>query len=485
MKKITLLALVFTLFSTLQSCKETDGVEKIVVPVVKLEAKFYQPSPFEYDSEKDYLQASFSTEGRQFSTFGTIDPTGIPGAVKRIVVSDSVSGENSMILLDQNGEPAFMYSVDVALGTRSNSLIEFENSNAFETIVRMYLYDWENRIGILLLESKVRRSGSELIAENTFLNEKSVFTSLRRSTPTIKKKENQSFSRPIHRLDELLKSKVTRGVEAQLSIEDFYNTIENFRNSTVTAIWENGTSAGAILVVLGVAVGGTAISPLVLAGAGVMLASEAVPFFTSDRWTDALQSLRNASEVLENPVSELEDLVVERFEGYNFPTTEHWPAVEVPNINLSRIQETVELFLTTDNESLDDLPDSQGVLQIGISWNTNLTDVDLWVYDPSGELIYFENPNSVSGGYLDRDDVDGFGPENVYWNAPIPDGEYSVIVDYFSCRFGDICTPTNVELKISNGLGDIIERFITLNNSQLQQGPLKFVVENGRILPFQ
>lgn len=70
-----------------------------------------------------------------------------------------------------------------------------------------------------------------------------------------------------------------------------------------------------------------------------------------------------------------------------------------------------------------------GALQISLSWGT-ATDQDLHVIDPFGEEIYFADETSSSGGFLDRDDTNGFGPENVYWqNAP--DGKYIVEVhDY-------------------------------------------------------
>lgn len=71
-----------------------------------------------------------------------------------------------------------------------------------------------------------------------------------------------------------------------------------------------------------------------------------------------------------------------------------------------------------------------GSLQISLSWNTP-TDQDLHVIDPFGELIYFSNPSSISGGQLDRDDVDGFGPENIFWLDDAPDGEYLVSVNDF------------------------------------------------------
>lgn len=71
-----------------------------------------------------------------------------------------------------------------------------------------------------------------------------------------------------------------------------------------------------------------------------------------------------------------------------------------------------------------------GSLQITLSW-TNGTDQDLHVTDPSGEIIYYANKTSSTGGQLDRDDTDGYGPENIYWLQNAPDGEYKVQVhDY-------------------------------------------------------
>ncbi|KAA3645202.1 MAG: hypothetical protein DWP98_11870 [Bacteroidetes bacterium] len=71
-----------------------------------------------------------------------------------------------------------------------------------------------------------------------------------------------------------------------------------------------------------------------------------------------------------------------------------------------------------------------GSLQISLSWDTE-TDQDLYVTDPSGEVISYQNEYSNSGGELDRDDTDGFGPENIFWKTSAPDGNYMVRVhDY-------------------------------------------------------
>lgn len=72
-----------------------------------------------------------------------------------------------------------------------------------------------------------------------------------------------------------------------------------------------------------------------------------------------------------------------------------------------------------------------GALQISLSWD-KANDQDLHVFDPSGEEIDYTNTSSLSGGQLDRDDLDGFGPENIYWLENAPDGTYQVKVDDYA-----------------------------------------------------
>ena len=73
-----------------------------------------------------------------------------------------------------------------------------------------------------------------------------------------------------------------------------------------------------------------------------------------------------------------------------------------------------------------------GDVQVTLTW-TNTADIDLWVTDPFGELIYWAHPSSASGGELDVDDRNGYGPENIFWpQGGAPTGTYIVDVDYYS-----------------------------------------------------
>ena len=55
-----------------------------------------------------------------------------------------------------------------------------------------------------------------------------------------------------------------------------------------------------------------------------------------------------------------------------------------------------------------------GDVQVSLAW-TVAPDVDLYVTDPFGSVLNYQNKVASSGGKLDRDDTDGFGPENIFW----------------------------------------------------------------------
>lgn len=88
-----------------------------------------------------------------------------------------------------------------------------------------------------------------------------------------------------------------------------------------------------------------------------------------------------------------------------------------------------------------------GDIKITLSWDTE-ADIDLWVTDPNNEKIWYENPQSASGGTLDRDDTDGYGAENIYWPVnESPFGTYIVQIHYFGPEDGPT---TNCTIRIKN-----------------------------------
>jgi hypothetical protein len=77
-----------------------------------------------------------------------------------------------------------------------------------------------------------------------------------------------------------------------------------------------------------------------------------------------------------------------------------------------------------------------GDVQVSIAWS-GASDIDLHIFDPAGEEIFYDNKQSASGGMLDLDSnaacaIDGRNAENVVWPAAgAPRGQYRVVVDYY------------------------------------------------------
>lgn len=91
-----------------------------------------------------------------------------------------------------------------------------------------------------------------------------------------------------------------------------------------------------------------------------------------------------------------------------------------------------------------------GKIQITLTWNTE-ADVDLYLDEPDGNTIYYANDTSNAGdGFLDVDDMDGFGPENIFYEEDVPAGEYTVRVHMYSASTQDLPTSYTVKVKRDN-----------------------------------
>jgi len=98
-----------------------------------------------------------------------------------------------------------------------------------------------------------------------------------------------------------------------------------------------------------------------------------------------------------------------------------------------------------------------GDLQVTLTWNTGIpeppdgakadsVDLDLHVIEPSGFEVYFADPVGPTAT-LDRDNVWGFGPENIFV-APgmAAAGTYDVYVDQWYCN----TFPTTATIRVTS-----------------------------------
>lgn len=84
-----------------------------------------------------------------------------------------------------------------------------------------------------------------------------------------------------------------------------------------------------------------------------------------------------------------------------------------------------------------DPPLGTGDIQVTLTW-ASTNDLDLWVTDPLGTTIYYQNPSSETGGQLDVDanagcsDLTNRPVENIFWSTGgAPQGNYTVQVQYY------------------------------------------------------
>jgi hypothetical protein len=93
-----------------------------------------------------------------------------------------------------------------------------------------------------------------------------------------------------------------------------------------------------------------------------------------------------------------------------------------------------------DNNAGSDLPGGTGEVKVTLQW-TNCADLDLWVTDPCGNMIYYDSPAANCSGKFGQLDVDSNAAcyslncstpaENIYW-VTAPSGSYAVQVNYYT-----------------------------------------------------
>lgn len=104
---------------------------------------------------------------------------------------------------------------------------------------------------------------------------------------------------------------------------------------------------------------------------------------------------------------------------------------------------TADVTMVAEDETQDDQFDKRlereggkrGVMQASLMWD-NYNDLDLHMFTPSGERIYFNNRHSSCGGELDVDmnvKPSSNSPiENVFWDEMPPPGKYKVAVHHYA-----------------------------------------------------
>lgn len=116
-----------------------------------------------------------------------------------------------------------------------------------------------------------------------------------------------------------------------------------------------------------------------------------------------------------------------------------------------------------------------GDVQVTLQWST-IDDIDLWVIDPSGEAIYYQQPRADSGGNLDVDANLGCHPnvltsepvENIFWpTGEAPGGHYTVRVMYYRNCSSILPVDYHVRVLVNGQVAEFDGRLTAEGESQV------------------
>jgi len=112
-------------------------------------------------------------------------------------------------------------------------------------------------------------------------------------------------------------------------------------------------------------------------------------------------------------------------------------------------------------------------MKVTLTWNVGPdNDVDLWVQDPTSEWCGWTNATTAIGGWLDVDDVSGYGPENFRLSQDAVDanpGTYNVRVHYYSDS-GEGPTIPTLHIVLNEGQNNQVTRTLVgpaLNDNEM------------------
>ncbi|MEW6709891.1 MAG: DUF2135 domain-containing protein [Candidatus Riflebacteria bacterium] len=176
------------------------------------------------------------------------------------------------------------------------------------------------------------------------------------------------------------------------------------------------------------------------------------------------QSYRDLALVLgragrfEEAITLLADVVAKTWDG-RFPEIEVIALEELNNLIVKAKKAGITSFKV--DERLIKPIDVD--LRIVMTWDADMTDMDLWVIEPSGEKAFYSNPRSAIGGLVSRDFTRGYGPEE-YMIRKAKTGTYEIQTNFFGSTSQKIAGAVTLQVDIFTNYGrdDEKRRSVTL-----------------------
>ena len=91
-------------------------------------------------------------------------------------------------------------------------------------------------------------------------------------------------------------------------------------------------------------------------------------------------------------------------------------------------------------------------IRVVLTWDTDNSDMDLWVTDPEEERCYFENRQTYLGSVISPDITQGYGPEE-FMLKKAPKGNYKIEVNYYGNRSQKQLLPVSLRITFFTHYG--------------------------------
>lgn len=96
-------------------------------------------------------------------------------------------------------------------------------------------------------------------------------------------------------------------------------------------------------------------------------------------------------------------------------------------------------------------------VRIVLTWDADLTDMDLWVTEPSGEKAMYSNNRTRIGGLVSRDFTQGYGPEE-YCLRKARHGTYVIEANYYGNRAQTLQGAVTLQVDVYTDYGRPTEK---------------------------
>ncbi len=126
-------------------------------------------------------------------------------------------------------------------------------------------------------------------------------------------------------------------------------------------------------------------------------------------------------------------------------------------------------------------PINNADLVITMMWNTDRTDVDLHVLEPTGEECFYNHPTTRIGGHVTHDVTEGLGPE-MYTLPKAKRGDYKIMANYFGSDANRTKVRTKVYITVYKDFGDkqelVEKKTVTLSNQKEKRDLSTVTIKN-------